>query len=68
MSVPGLSGLAMSVNLSPMSVDLGLTGVNVRINLTLDWREEAGTGRRERGESWSSIYIKLKVGFSLRHM
>ena len=51
-----------------MSVDLGLTEANVRINLTLGWREEAWTGRREGGESWSSIYIKLKVGFSLRHM
>ena len=40
-----------------MSVDLGLTGVNVRINLTLGWREGAETGRRERGESWSSIIL-----------
>jgi hypothetical protein len=31
-----------------MSVDLGLTGVNVRINLTLDWREE-GLDREEGG-------------------
>ena len=39
-----------------MSVDLGLTGVNVRINLTLGWREEASTGRRG-GEKAGPVFI-----------
>jgi len=68
MSVPGLAGLAMSVNLGPNVSRPGFDRGQCQNNLTLSWREEAGLRRRERGESWSSIYIKLKVGFSLRHM
>ena len=68
MSVPGLSGLAMSVNLSPNVSRPGFDRGQCQ-NKPDSGLEGGGWDReRGRGESWPSIYIKLKVGFSLRHM